>query len=173
MHDRLAENAGEGLLQHRPGIALLSPRLFQHLQKALPVDGLEQIVLYPQLHGLLGVGKIRVSGKDDGLGLNPLLPQGGKHLHPVHLRHFHIGDNEIRPGFQNFLQADFSVLYGSYHLIFRSQTPQKQGNALPDSGLILHNHDSHSGSTSSSGSVMIISVPRSGPLFTETIPLLP
>ncbi len=126
------------------------PHPAQNVRELFGVYRFEYIFHHIELDGLLRVFKLVKSGEYDqlqiGLASGQLCPQ----LQPVHEGHFDVGEHHIQVQRFRFLKGVSAVLRVGHDLKAHCFPVYLMGDALPDLGLIVHDHDfieAHSGTS--------------------------
>ena len=113
----------------------------KHFEQLLRAHRLEQVFLYPQRNGLLGVGEVIVAGEDDDLHPRHGVGHGLAQLHAVHEGHADVGDEDVRLDVLHGLQGQFPVrgLAHEGEAVFLPR--EAVADALADDDLIVHQKD--------------------------------
>ena len=117
LHGRaLAEDLAVGArglapeVAHLGGEAVLLENLPHREGHLSEVEGLGQVGLGPEAGRLDRALDRAVGGQHDDGDVVILLPDGAEHVHSTHLRHLHVGEDEVRAVGHDLLQAVRSVL---------------------------------------------------------------
>ena len=104
----------------------------------LQFEGLEQIVVSAQLHGLHGVLDIAVRRHHEDVRLDLAFLEFLKQGQAVHLRHFDVDEHDVIPIFPDLGQGRDPVC-GGFHLVAVLFQPAAQRFA--DAQFVIHHQD--------------------------------